>query len=30
MSFKYGNSDREKEGRQFTDLDEAQANDLVV
>ena len=30
MSFKYGNSDREKEGRQFTDLDEAQANDLLV
>lgn len=29
MSFKYGNSDREKEGRQFTDLDEAQANDLL-
>ena len=29
MSFKYGNSDREKEGRQFTDLDEAQANNLL-
>lgn len=29
MSFKYGNSDREKEGRQFTDLDEAKANDLL-
>ena len=25
ISFKYGNSDREKEGRQFTDLDEALA-----
>lgn len=25
MSFKYGNSDREKDGRQFTDLNEQQA-----
>ena len=29
MSFKYGNGDRQKDGRQFTDLDEAQANDLL-
>ena len=29
MSFKYGNSDREKEGRQFTDLNEAQAEILL-
>src|SRR5690606_3696221 len=29
MSFKYGNSDREKDGRQFTDLDEAQAEVLL-
>ena len=29
MSFKYGNSDREKDGRQFTDLDKVQANTLL-
>ena len=29
MSFKYGNSDREKEGRQFTNLNEAQAEILL-
>ena len=29
MSFKYGNTDREKDGRQFTDLDEAQADALL-
>jgi len=29
MSFKYGNSDREKDGRQFTDLDDAQAEVLL-
>lgn len=29
MSFKYGDTDREKEGRQFTDLDEAQARTLL-
>ncbi len=29
MSFKYGNGDRQKEGRQFTDLDEVQAEDLL-
>ena len=29
MSFKYGDSDREKDGRQFTDLDEAQASVLL-
>lgn len=29
MSFKYGNTDREKEGRQFTDLDEHQAEALL-
>ncbi len=28
MSFKYGNGDRQKEGRQFTDLDEEQAKAL--
>lgn len=28
MSFKYGDSDREKDGRQFTDLDEVQAQAL--
>lgn len=28
MSFKYGNGDRQKEGRQFTDLDEEQAEAL--
>ena len=28
MSFKYGDSDREKEGRQFTDLNEEQAENL--
>ena len=29
MSFKYGNNDREKEGRQFTNLNEAQAEILL-
>lgn len=29
MSFKYGNTDREKEGRSFTDLNEQQAYDLL-
>ncbi|HHP0285424.1 class I SAM-dependent methyltransferase [Acinetobacter baumannii] len=29
MSFKYGDSDREKDGRQFTDLDENQAEALL-
>ena len=29
MSFKYGDSDREKEGRSFTDLNEQQAYDLL-
>lgn len=29
MSFKYGNSDREKDGRQFTDLDETQTKALL-
>jgi len=29
MSFKYGDSDREKDGRQFTDLDEVHANNLL-
>jgi len=29
MSFKYGNGDRQKEGRQFTDLDEVQADALL-
>jgi len=29
MSFKFGNSDREKDGRQFTDLDEVQAEALL-
>lgn len=29
MSFKYGDSDREKDGRQFTDLNEAQAEVLL-
>ncbi|MBY6107314.1 class I SAM-dependent methyltransferase [Ferrimonas balearica] len=28
-SFKYGNSEREKEGRHFTDLDEAQLAELI-
>lgn len=28
MSFKYGDSDREKDGRQFTDLNEEQAEAL--
>ncbi|MBY5923386.1 class I SAM-dependent methyltransferase [Ferrimonas balearica] len=28
-SFKYGNSEREKEGRHFTDLDEAQFAELI-
>ena len=29
MSFKYGDSDREKDGRKFTDLDETQAKALL-
>lgn len=29
MSFKYGDSDREKDGRTFTDLNEQQAQDLL-
>lgn len=29
MSFKYGDSDREKDRRQFTDLDENQAEALL-
>ena len=29
MSFKYGDTDREKEGRSFTDLNEQQAYDLL-
>ncbi len=29
LSFKYGNGDREKDGRQFTDLDEVQAKALL-
>ncbi|SDY38893.1 class I SAM-dependent methyltransferase [Acinetobacter kyonggiensis] len=29
MSFKYGESDREKDGRAFTDLNEQQAQDLL-
>lgn len=29
MSFKYGNLDREKDGRSFTDLNEQQAQDLL-
>ncbi|NNG82716.1 class I SAM-dependent methyltransferase [Acinetobacter sp. ANC 5378] len=29
MSFKYGNTDREKEGCSFTDLNEQQAHDLL-
>lgn len=29
MSFKYGDSDRQKEGRTFTDLNENQVNDLL-
>ena len=29
MSFKYGNTDREKDGRSFTDLDENQAEALL-
>ena len=29
MSFKYGDSDREKDGRAFTDLDETQARTLL-
>ncbi|MDH0827526.1 class I SAM-dependent methyltransferase [Acinetobacter johnsonii] len=29
MSFKYGDSDREKDGRQFTDIDETQAKALL-
>lgn len=30
MSFKYGQLDREKDGRHFTDMDEQQAHDLLV
>ena len=29
MSFKYGNGDREKDGRQFTDLNEVQIKELL-
>lgn len=29
MSFKYGDSDREKDGREFTDLNECQAEELI-
>lgn len=29
MSFKYGDSDREKDGREFTDLNEQQAQELI-
>lgn len=29
ISFKYGNQDREKDGRSFTDLNEQQADDLL-
>ncbi|MDM1741313.1 MULTISPECIES: class I SAM-dependent methyltransferase [Acinetobacter] len=29
MSFKYGNGDREKDGRQFTDLNEVQVKELL-
>ena len=29
MSFKYGSTDREKDGRNFTDLNEQQAHELV-
>ena len=29
MSFKYGTTDREKDGRSFTDLDENQAKALL-
>ena len=29
MSFKYGSTDREKDGRNFTDLDEQQAHELL-
>ena len=29
MSFKYGDGDREKDGRVFTDLNEQQAQDLL-
>lgn len=29
MSFKYGDSDREKDGRQFTDLNEVQVKELL-
>lgn len=30
MSFKYGGSDREKDGREFTDLNERQAQELLA
>ena len=30
MSFKYGDSDREKDGRYFTDLNEQQAGELLA
>lgn len=30
MSFKYGDSDREKDGRKFTDLNEQQAQELLA
>jgi len=29
MSFKYGSTDREKDGRSFTDLNEVQSQDLL-
>ena len=29
MSFKYGDQDREKDGREFTDLNEQQAGELL-
>ena len=30
MSFKYGDSDWEKDGREFTDLNEQQAQELLA
>ncbi len=30
MSFKYGDSDREKDSREFTDLNEQQAQELLA
>ena len=29
LSFKYGSTDREKDGRSFTDLNEVQSQDLL-